>query len=627
MTQTTGSDTRMYAPRSESNLGYSKDEDYRHGIGDPKAMEEYRDKRQAEKEAETNSDDLPHLKIEVPKPAPEMPPMMPEEEEEEPMMDDQFNEGQQFGAMTGMPDMGNLSIGNATGTMPQPGGTLMTGEPMEDAWSELLKEDPDHEHDFGDGTDEDTKRYFDEEVRPEVMNPDTPRPYALMDNGTLYVKVDRMREGREPFNTDLLDEYNYRMVENDLDAQGSPVSDAGFNPAFQDVKRSEPMEDAWSTLMKGVIRKGTEDWHHDAAYELRHMAHSRGENMSYEDSYKELDKQHQDILEQLGHSEETIQNQINSQGFLDPNRNHDLWHDVMWPLKVDINSVYRDMEKRGELMPDEQYNHIESKIRSDFFQSQQNPQDIQTGEPIGDAWSTLMKGRLDNVKGAKDQSWKQPQYETQPGGADITTANTRRAKLQSRYVQPSKKRGLDRAPLSVHRTHLGIATKQPLRLFPQKYGQQMGSMARRKLMGNIPTTPAGHAMGPETTYSPKTPKVASGAGLPLKEPRAPMMRGQALAKAELKLIKQDLEELKKKQDYMHFTQIRRLLRQLKDAAERQESRLKASAGPGEVKESGHREGQDSTTRPEGATEDMENDPKNWGAPSTIFAARGSGRVG
>ena len=44
-----------------------------------------------------------------------MPPMMGEEEEP-PMMDDQFNEGQQFGAMTGMPDVGNLSIGNATGT-------------------------------------------------------------------------------------------------------------------------------------------------------------------------------------------------------------------------------------------------------------------------------------------------------------------------------------------------------------------------------------------------------------------------------------------------------------------------------------------------------------------------------
>ena len=50
------------------------------------------------------------------------------EEEEDPlMMDDQFNEGQQFGAMTGMPDMGNLSIGNATGTMPAPGGMLAAG--------------------------------------------------------------------------------------------------------------------------------------------------------------------------------------------------------------------------------------------------------------------------------------------------------------------------------------------------------------------------------------------------------------------------------------------------------------------------------------------------------------------
>ena len=39
----TGADTRMYSPRSESNLGFSSEEDYRHGIGDPAAMEAYRD--------------------------------------------------------------------------------------------------------------------------------------------------------------------------------------------------------------------------------------------------------------------------------------------------------------------------------------------------------------------------------------------------------------------------------------------------------------------------------------------------------------------------------------------------------------------------------------------------------
>lgn len=378
MPMATGSDTRMYSPRSESNLGYSKDDDnYRHGYGDPEQMELARDKKQKEAEQETLVDSLPHLQIEVPESEPDMPmPMMEEEEEDPLMMDDQFNEGQQFGAMTGMPDTGNLSIGNATGTMPAPGGMLTTGEPMDDAWS------------------------------------------------------------------------------------------------------------------------------------------------------------------------------------------------------------------------------------------------------------SLMKARLDKVKGAEDKSWKQTQFETQPGGADITTGTSRRAKLQSRFLQPAKKRGLDKSPLSVHRTHLGIATKQPLRLFPEKYGHQMATQARRKLMGNIPQTPAAHGFGPEISYNPRAPKSAPSGGLPLTEPRVPTLRGQSLSKS-VDLLKQDVEEVQKKMDYLHFAQIRRLLRQLKDAAERQERRLKAanSGGHGNNREAGHREGQDSTTKPEGATENLEDDPKNWGAPSLLFQAKGSGRVG
>ena len=247
----TGSDTRMYSPRSESNLGYSKDDDdYKHGYGDPEEMEQVRDQKQAEKEKPVMSEELPHLQITTPKPEPPMmPPMMNEEEEEPLEMDDQFNEGQQFGAMTGMPDMGNLSLGAATGTMPAPGGMLATGEPMEDAWSSLLKQDP-HVHDVGDGSDEDTQRYFDEKVRPEVMNPDTPRPHAMMEHKRLEEKINRMVEGLESYDEDLLNEYNYRMVENDLNAQGSAVSDAGFDYPFQDINTSEPMEDAWSDLLK-----------------------------------------------------------------------------------------------------------------------------------------------------------------------------------------------------------------------------------------------------------------------------------------------------------------------------------------------------------------------------------------
>jgi len=372
----TGSDTRMYSPRSESNLGWSKEEDYRHGYGDPEQMEIARDEKQAEQEKTTMVDDLPHLQISIPEPEPPMmPPMMPPmEEEEEEMMPSVANPmGADLSAMTGMPDTGNLSIGNAIGTMPAPGGMLATGEPMDDAWS------------------------------------------------------------------------------------------------------------------------------------------------------------------------------------------------------------------------------------------------------------SLMKARLDKVKGGKDKSWSQPQFETQPGGSDITTGTSRRAKLQSRFLQPQKKRGIDQAPLSVHRTHLGVETKQPLRMFPEKYGHQMATQARRKLMGNIPQTPAGHGVGAERSYSPKAPKSAPSGGLPLTEPRTPMERGKSFAKS----VKEDVEEVKKKMDYLHFAQIRRLLRRLKDATERQERRLKSKdqSGPGEKGEAGHREAQNSTTRPEGATEDMENDPKNWGAPSTMFVGRGSGRIG
>ena len=374
----TGSDTRMYSPRSESNLGWTKDDDdYKHGYGDPEQMEITRDKKQEEQAKTSMTEDLPHLQISIADPEPPMPPAMGEEEEEEPPeMDDQFKEGQQFGAQTGMPDTGNLSIGAATGTMPAPGGMLVTGEPM------------------------------------------------------------------------------------------------------------------------------------------------------------------------------------------------------------------------------------------------------------SDAWSSLMKSKLDDMGSAKPKSWKQPQFEIQPGGAQIQTANTRRAKRVSRNISPSKKTGIDQAPLSVHRTHLGISTKQPLRLFPRAYGQQQATQSRRKLMGNVPNMPAGHGLGAESDYNPKSPSIASTQGLQMKEPRSPMMRGQSFGKSEeLALIKKDIEEIRKKQNYMQFTQMRRLVRQLKEALEQRESSKKASTTGGPGNKGGHMEANNKTTRPTGPTEDLNNIPESWGAPATLFAAKGSGRVG
>jgi fructose-specific phosphotransferase system component IIB len=93
-------------------------------------------------------------------------------------------------------------------------------------------------------------------------------------------------------------------------------------------------------------------------------------------------------------------------------------------------------------------------------------------------------------------------------------------------------------------------------------------------------------------------------------------------------IKEDLSLIGKKMSYMHFAQMRRLMRKVKEALADKERRLKArvSSGPGKQRESGHMEGQDKTTRPTGATESLDI-PESWGAPSTMFAARGSGRIG
>ena len=83
-----GSDTRIYAPRSESNHMYSNnDEDsYRYGIGDKEEFERKRDEKMREKEETKTVGDMPHLRIEIDKPEEE--PTMEEPMMEEPMMEE-----------------------------------------------------------------------------------------------------------------------------------------------------------------------------------------------------------------------------------------------------------------------------------------------------------------------------------------------------------------------------------------------------------------------------------------------------------------------------------------------------------------------------------------------------------
>ena len=632
MPVSTGSDTRMYSPRSESNLGYANDaEDNPHGVGDPETMEQLRDKRMAEAESKQTVHDLPHLRIDVPNPDPEMPPVpdMPEE----PMMDDDNENarGAEVSQMTGMPDMGNLSIGNATGTMPQPGGMLATGEPMDLAWR-LLKEEDDE--------------YYAQKLREHR---------AALDAKFTREQQKHLGEVSLYYNDAWKNPEKYlAMTMEEIKAK--------WNEGQAKVKQLE--EDRARQLEARQAREEEERIKREAKAERKRLhEESRPLVNPIKARMKELEEEHglgsieaaldeernrmiQAEIEERGHPK-----MIGSMPRDDIARIGGNWENItaedrqrLVTLPKHFHQAAEEHQSNRDSIQDmmrEGYitqNELHTPVQRILWNEVQNEgSDINTGEPMDDAWSELMKARknLKNMGSSSVRPWKQPQYKIQPGGADISTATSRRAKLHSRHLQPHKHRGLDKAPLSVHRSHLGIATKQPLRLFPQKYGQQMGSMQRRKWQGNIPSGhPSGHAMGPETTYSPKAPKVASSAGLKISTPSGVKLRGQnmgiknTLKSEDMAGIKEDLSLIEKKMSYMHFAQMRRLMRKVKEALADKERRLKArvSSGPGKQRESGHMEGQDKTTRPTGATESLDI-PESWGAPSTMFAARGSGRIG
>jgi len=744
MPVSTGSDTRMYSPRSESNLGYANDaEDNPHGVGDPETMEQLRDKRMAEAESKQTVHDLPHLRIDVPNPEPEMPPVpdMPEE----PMMDDDNENarGAEVSQMTGMPDMGNLSIGNATGTMPQPGGMLATGEPMDIAWRLLKNEDElaryDEDSDqYDEEADmammqqwaEDTKQLLptlsmddviDEEgyLKKPTNSPYPPghwthkygdwdaalmeadeerydllRPYkdeAQRRRKAIYeaearekaereekermqqvqekIRADKMR-AMAPQITEITRRFQDAFKEQGkwLDVSDKPIPRSAINSVLEeergharidefpqawkhalarieefqgvdeDIETGEPMDNAWSSLLKAgidVLSEGTSQPSYRHGYtsgsnaQIQPLPYFMNPHNAYQYVHAPLEAASiNEAIENIGEMPEGKEvDPVATSTYMMLNR---------IPEKGKPDQY--DADFKGQWTPDKRpfvrYPRFDSeaKVKPTVYL---RDKPVQTGEPMDIAMRLLKARNLRSMGRSKSRAWKQPQYKIQPGGSDISTATSRRSKLYSRHLQPHKHRGIDRAPLSVHRTHLGIATKQPLRLFPRDYGQQTGSMQRRKWQGNIPAGhPSGHAMGPEVTYNPKAPKAASSEGRKIRAPGTPRLRGQTmgikntLKSEDIAGIKKDLSLIEKKMSYMHFAQMRRLMRKVKEALADKERRLKGrvSSGPGKQRESGHMEGQDKTTRPTGATDSLDI-PESWGAPSTMFAARGSGRVG
>lgn len=236
---------------------------------------------------------------------------------------------------------------------------------------------------------------------------------------------------------------------------------------------------------------------------------------------------------------------------------------------------------------------------------------VATGEPMDDAWSTLMKSSLKNIKPKQNKPWQQPKYDGPPGGRRPDLATSLRSSRQARTLSPRTEHGgQTESPLAVEMGHLGLSTKQPLRLFPAKYRQQLGQRHQRALMGNIAMPHQPHNVEQRTPTKPGF----MGSG------KIARLAGET-KKAELKEMNMLLKSAK---DYLHISQLRRMIRDLKKIVERQDRMKKAplSRGSNKNKESNHR---GETTNPQGATDDPNSDEmSSSGSPGHVFVGRGSG---
>ncbi len=137
-----GSDTRMYSPRSESDKMYSSanEDDTKYGRSDPEYNEKKREeKKRKEEEKKAKRAKIKHIKIRATQ-------GLSGEESPSPLddgnkRDDEREIGLQGGPAGSRGTLLDLATGakSGTGSAMSPGLPIAMSEPMEDAWSDLLK--------------------------------------------------------------------------------------------------------------------------------------------------------------------------------------------------------------------------------------------------------------------------------------------------------------------------------------------------------------------------------------------------------------------------------------------------------------------------------------------------------
>lgn len=440
------------------------------------------------------------------------------------------------------------------------------------------------------------------------------------------------------------------------------------------IAMSEPMDGAWSSLLKASIEELIQERNR-----LQESGLSR-EAKQFDRVIQQMmrpDRQEQHILESLGiPSAKLIMPELDNQSLRDIGQ--DMMHEgkqnpdyiemqrrmddydpqVRQQFMNNISSMARRMPKidSNRQEAEESLRNLQATDPTKFFADQE----IATGEPMSDAWSSLLKRDTPNKIQSRRRREKRRefrpstgQFKRPPGGMNPAGSTMRRFRARMRGIKGSKKTGLMKPHLSVEMSHRGIATKQPMSKDPQKYRQYMGQSEARKILGNVRSSFSPHARYGERSVSagptgagriggllagqsgqmnrpslrqigirrprirrPRNPVQAMQApmGVPsqpmqapssissLPQPSAPMMMSEERAESEL------LKGRKNSLTYHKINLLRRLIR----AQERAEKLGKSMQGTRSAMENGH-----IPSHPAGVHQHEDEDEKNDGPTQNL----------
>ena len=571
-----GSDTRMYSPRSESDKMYSsanEDED-KYSPSDPEYNEQKREekKRKAE-EKKAKRAKIKHIKIRATQ-------GLSGEESPSPLDDGNKRDAEREIGLAGGPagsrgTLLDLATGakSGTGSAMSPGLPIAMSEPMEDAWSSLLKQDEEpHTFNLNEVFKTPNHEWYDQ-----IMGMETPMIQNLVNSG-------------------MMDAMGYKNHHHGDADTLSGMHEENLHPqASMDMI----MEHRNSLIVLDAMMRGKE---HTIPQQFRDLHHNA------------------DMTRMLSDMPPHAQ------------------------VAANLAGLYTNLNYLGQLIGPQM-----GKPDDDFRTKN-------ASEPMEDAWSDLLKRETPRtIAGRRRREARQQfrpstgQFKTPPGGmSGGAGATMRRFKAQMRGIKSGKKTGLMKPHLSVEMSHRGIQTKQPLSKDPQKYTQYRGQSEARKILGNVRTPFSPHARyGARSNYAGPTGAGRIGGLMPgqrgqmarpalrrmrVRRPRMPRMSAPrpptppmmpqmqssvpAMPAAPIMMSEERYHsEILKARNTLRRIELLNLMRRLIQAKER-EAKLKKSEGikPNSGHLPAHPAGVEPSDDedPDGPTENLETDAKTFG---------------